>query len=75
MVAAPARRLSERQSAVVGSTLWPMRGQLRMIAFGVVIVVIVVAFIVESPGTVEILGLVVLITMILLIVRERRQTR
>ena len=47
-----------------------------MIVFGVVIVVIVVAVIVERPGMVEALGLaVVFCTMILLILRERRQTR
>ena len=47
-----------------------------MIVFGVVIVVIVVAVIVERPGMVEALGLaVVFVTMILLILRERRQTR
>jgi hypothetical protein len=47
-----------------------------MIVFGVVAVVIVVAVIVERPGTVEALGLaVVFVTMIALILRERRQTR
>jgi Flp pilus assembly protein TadB len=53
-----------------------MRSQLRMIVFGVVIAVIVVGWIVESPGTVEGVGLaVVLLTMLLLILRERRNTR
>ena len=47
-----------------------------MIVFGVVAAVIVVAVIVESPGTVEAVGLaVVLVTMLVLILRERRKTR
>jgi len=47
-----------------------------MMVFGVVAVVIVVAVIVESPRTVEAVGLaVVLVTMIVLILRERRRTR
>jgi hypothetical protein len=53
-----------------------MRSQLRIIVFGVVAVVIVVGVIVESPGSVEAVGLaVVLVTMLLLILRERRRTR
>jgi hypothetical protein len=52
-----------------------MRSQLRMIVFGVVIAVIVLGFIVESPGTVEGVGFaVVLVTMVLLILRERRKS-
>jgi hypothetical protein len=44
-----------------------------MIMFGVVIVVIVLGFIVEAPGTLEAVGLaVVLVTMILFILRERK---
>ena len=47
-----------------------------MIVFGLVAVVIVVSVIVESPGTVEAVGLaVVFVTMIVLILRERRRTR
>jgi hypothetical protein len=47
-----------------------------MIVFGVVAVVIVVSVIVESPGTVEVVGLaVVFVTMIGLILRERRKSR
>jgi hypothetical protein len=45
-----------------------------MIIFGVVSVVIVIGVIVEPPGVVGGVGLaVVLITMILLILRERRR--
>jgi hypothetical protein len=44
-----------------------------MLVFGVVAVVIVVAFIAEPPGTVESIGLaVVLVVMLSLISRERR---
>ncbi len=51
-----------------------MRSGLRVIVFGVVSVVIVVGVIVEPPGVVEGLGLaVVLVTMILLMLRERRK--
>jgi hypothetical protein len=47
-----------------------------MVVFCVVTVVIVVALIFEPPGTVESVGLaVVLLTMLLLIVRERRGAR
>ena len=53
-----------------------MRGQLRTIVAAVVIVVIGVAFFVETPGTVEGVGLaVVLLAMILVILRERRSPR
>jgi hypothetical protein len=53
-----------------------MRSQLRMVVFGVVIAVIVVGFTFESPGTLEGVGLaVVLLTMIGLILRERRNPR
>jgi hypothetical protein len=55
----------------------PVRGQLRTIVFSVVIVVIVLAVIVEPlGGTVESVGLaVVLVTMLVLILRELRKTR
>jgi hypothetical protein len=50
-----------------------MRSRLRMIVFGVVSVVIVVGVIVEPPGVVETVGFaVVLVTMIFLLLRERR---
>jgi hypothetical protein len=53
-----------------------MRGQLRLIVFSVVAVVVVVTLIAESPGTVEAVGLVVvLVTMLLLIARERTRPR
>jgi Flp pilus assembly protein TadB len=53
-----------------------MRSQLRMVVLGVVSVVIVVAWIVEPPGTVEGVGLaVVLVTMLWLIARERKKPR
>jgi hypothetical protein len=56
------------------SRLCSMRSGLRVIVFGVVSVVIVVGVIVEPPGVVEGLGLaVVLVTMILLMLRERRK--
>jgi hypothetical protein len=45
-----------------------------MIVFGVVSIVIVVGVIVEPPGVVEGVGFgVVLVTMILLLIRERRK--
>jgi hypothetical protein len=55
----------------------PVRSQLRTIVFSVVIVVIVLGVIIEPlGGTVETVGLaVVLVTMLLLILRERRKTR
>jgi hypothetical protein len=47
-----------------------------MIVLGVVAVVIVVSVIVESPGTVEAVGLaVVFAMMIVLILRERKRSR
>ena len=47
-----------------------------MIVFYLVTVVIVVALIFEPPGTVEGVGLaVVLVTMLVLILRERRKGR
>jgi hypothetical protein len=47
-----------------------------MIVFGVVAVVIVASVIVESPGTVEAVGLaIVFAAMIVLILRERRKAR
>jgi hypothetical protein len=47
-----------------------------MIVFGVVAVVIVVSVIVESPGTIEAVGLaIVFAAMIVLILRERRKAR
>ena len=47
-----------------------------MIVFGLVAVVIVVSVIVESPGTVEAVGLaIVFAAMIVLILRERRKAR
>jgi hypothetical protein len=47
-----------------------------MIVAGVVIVVIVIATIVEAPGTVELVGLaVVVIAMLLVVQRERRRLR
>jgi EamA domain-containing membrane protein RarD len=53
-----------------------MRSQLRTIVAGVVIVVIGVALLVETPGTVESIGFVVVVlAMILVIVRERRGAR
>jgi len=53
-----------------------MRSQVRLIVFGAVIAVIVVSWIVESPGAVEGVGLaVVLIAMVLLIAHERRDPR
>ncbi len=53
-----------------------MRNQLRMVVLGAVSVVIVVAWIVEPPGTVEGVGLaVVLVTMLWLIARERKKLR
>jgi hypothetical protein len=49
-----------------------MRAQLRLIVFSVVAIVVVVTLIAEPPGTVEAVGLaVVLVTMLFLIVRER----
>ena len=51
-----------------------MRSGLRVIVFDAVCVVIVIGVIVEPPGLVEGVGLaVVLVTMILLILRERRK--
>jgi hypothetical protein len=53
-----------------------MRSRLRISVFGVVIIVIVLGFIIESPGTVEAVALaVVFAAMILLILRERRNPR
>jgi hypothetical protein len=53
-----------------------MRSQLRTIVFSLVAVVIVVTWIVEPPGTVEAVGLtVVLVIMLSPIVRERRAPR
>jgi hypothetical protein len=54
-----------------------MRSQLRTIVFSVVLVVIVLAVIIEPlGGTVESVGLaIVLVTMIALILRERRKAR
>jgi hypothetical protein len=47
-----------------------------MIVFAAVAVVIVAALIIEQPGTVEAVGLaVVFVTMIVLILRERRKPR
>jgi hypothetical protein len=53
-----------------------MRGQLRLIVFSAVAIVIVVTLFAEPPGTVETVGLVVVLaTMLLLIVRERTRPR
>jgi hypothetical protein len=53
-----------------------MRSRLRISVFGVVIIVIVLGFIIESPGTIEAVGLaVVCVAMILLILRERGNPR
>lgn len=53
-----------------------MRSQLRVIVFSLVSVVIVVSVIVEPPGLIAGVGLaVVLITMMLLILRERTKSR
>ena len=53
-----------------------MRGQLRMIVCAAVAVVIVIALIVESPGSVEAVGLaVVFVAMIVIVVQELRRTR
>jgi Flp pilus assembly protein TadB len=50
-----------------------MRSRLRIVVFGVVIIVIGLASIVESPGTAEaVVFAVVLVTLLLRIVRERR---
>jgi hypothetical protein len=53
-----------------------MRRQLRMIVAGVVVVVIAVASIVETPGAVELAGFaVVVIAMMVVIQRERSNLR
>jgi hypothetical protein len=53
-----------------------MRGQLRMLLFGVVVVLIAVSAIVEPPGTATAIGdAVVLVVILSLIVRERRRAR
>jgi hypothetical protein len=53
-----------------------MRSQLRMIVAGMVVIVITAASIVETPGAVEGLGFaVVVIAMLLVIQRERRNLR
>jgi hypothetical protein len=53
-----------------------MRGQLRTIVAGVVIVVIAASLFVESPGAVEGVALaVVVVAMMLVILRERRNPR
>jgi hypothetical protein len=51
-----------------------MRGPLRMTVAGAVILVIVLALILETPGTVASVGLViVLLAMVLVILQERRR--
>lgn len=53
-----------------------MRGELRTLVYGLAIVLIVVALFVEPPGTAGTVGYaIVLATMVLLIVRERRAKR
>jgi hypothetical protein len=53
-----------------------MRSHLRIVVFGVVIIVIGIASIVESPGAGEaVVFAVVLVAMILLIARERKNPR
>jgi len=53
-----------------------MRGHLRTIVAGVVIVVIAVSLFVESPGAVEGVALAaVVVAMMLVILRERRNLR
>jgi hypothetical protein len=52
------------------------RGQLRVVIAGVVIVVLAIALIVETPGGLESAGIaVVVLAMILVIVQERRRLR
>ena len=64
-----------------GGSVWPqyacpMRGHLRTIVAGVVIVVIAVSLFVESPGAVEGVALaIVVVAMMLVILRERRNLR
>jgi len=53
-----------------------MRGQLRTLIYGLVMIVIGVALILEPPGTLETVGyIVVLVVMASLIVRERTANR
>lgn len=53
-----------------------MRGQLRTIVAAAVIVVIVIALFVESPGTVEGIGLgIILLAMVFVVLQERRKPR
>ena len=53
-----------------------MSGQLRTLIYGVVMIVIGVALVFETPGTVETIGyVVVLVVMAALIARERTARR
>lgn len=52
-----------------------MRGPLRIAIAGIVIVVIGVALIVETPGTVESVGLVIVLVAMLIVIFQERGKR
>lgn len=53
-----------------------MRGQLRMVVAGIVIIVIAAASIVEPPGTLQGIGFaIVVLAMLLVVLQEWRRSR